>query len=566
MICSKCGRECPDGTKFCTNCGAELKAEEVKTAAPAEEAKAEAPAEEVKAAPVEEVKKEEVKKDEAKKEEVKAAEPEKKEEKPEGEKKKFSVKKLIPVAFALVALILVIVLVKALVGGKAGYMTMAKKGVVKILKFDGNAYAMDMSGSFKDLKTDISGNPVYSADHSVAVFMNGDKELCVLKNGKVIETGFDEVREIVVSAKGNSIAFFTNVKDGVGTLVVYDVNKKKEKEVADDVYVNGGVVFSQDGKTVAYLADYESRTDFKGYYCTIGKKPVELGKEKRIVAIANKAKYIYYQDDDRLYVKKGKKDGEKLASDISSTVDAFINADGSEFMFSYDGKTFITVKGKEKTKVCNTGLDGILLPQDFTCNYYSSGNVDVYEYGVKTFAKQIYVKGSDLYYAKKTEADKISGSFYRPVLSKDGKTVIYLSSTEEICKLTDFAKGGKKTTLVKDADVVDFQTDIDCKKIYFVNDDDELCFLKGKKAKKVSDEVDEYALSTDGSYVYFVVDEEDLYYSKNGGKRSKMKSAETISVIGNCYFVVCQMSDDDDNISFSRLDGKKPKEVFKYER
>lgn len=565
MICSKCGQECPDGTKFCTNCGAELKAEEVKTAAPAEEAKAEAPAEEVKAAPVEEVKKEEVKKDEAKKEEVKAAEPEKKADKPAGEKKPFPVKKLVTVAVALVALVLIFVLVKAIVGGGAGYLTYSKKGTGSIVKYDDNAYAMTMSGSFKDLKTDITGEAVYSADHSVAAFLNGDKELCVLKNGKLIETGFDDVTGVSVSAKGNSVAFFTNVKDGVGTLVVYDVNKKKDKEVTDDVYVSGGVVFSQDGKIVAYLADYESSTDFKGYYCTIGKKPVELGKEKRIVAIGNKAKYIYYQDDDRLYVKKGKKDGEKLASDISSTVYAFINADGSEFMFTYDDKTYITVKGKEKVKVCNTELDGMLLPQDAVCNYYKSGRVRVYEFGVKSFAKQVFLNGSDLYYVKKLEATKVSGGIYDPVLSKDGKTIIYLSSSQEVCKMTDFAKGGKKTTLSKDAEAVEFQTDLDCKKIYFVNKDDELYYIKGKKAKKVSDDAENFVLSPDGSYVYFVLDKEDLYCSKNGGKKSKMKSFENIDIVGNCYFAYCSVRDDD-GISILRIDGKKLKEVFKYEK
>lgn len=74
MFCSNCGKELPDGTKFCSACGAPMaKAEDVKEEAKTEEVKAEeTKAEEVKA---EEAKAEETKAEEPKVEEAKAEEP-----------------------------------------------------------------------------------------------------------------------------------------------------------------------------------------------------------------------------------------------------------------------------------------------------------------------------------------------------------------------------------------------------------------------------------------------------------------------------------------------------------
>ncbi|MGN0167984.1 MAG: zinc-ribbon domain-containing protein [Acetatifactor sp.] len=128
MVCENCGKEVPEGDKFCTQCGWKVPVEEAKTEEPAaEEVKAEEPqaeetkteepvAEEVKA---EEPQAEETKIEEAAAEEVKAEEPQAEEAKtgelppsptnpPEPEKKKFN-KKIAIIIGSAAALMLVLI-------------------------------------------------------------------------------------------------------------------------------------------------------------------------------------------------------------------------------------------------------------------------------------------------------------------------------------------------------------------------------------------------------------------------------------------------------------------------
>lgn len=616
MVCSKCGKTLPDGTKFCQQCGtklevaaevvkaevaeaaaevkaeavaqaAEVKAETVaaaaevkaETVAAANEVKAEtvAAANEVKAeavaaatevknetvAAAEEVKKEATETAQEVKAAVENATPEEKAEKPEGSKIDFK-KFLIP-GIAVVAVIVLICLVASLFkGGSNGTFTAGKNSIVNILDDDGSAIAIYGSAEFVDLKVEKKGNVYYNASQNVAAFLNDSKELVIVKDKKVIETGYDDVNYIVMSASGDTLAYLSEVKNGEGTLFLLDIKSKKAKEIADDVRV-GTVVLSPNGKTVAFVGDYDDAENFKGYYSVNGKDPVEVGKEKRVFAIADKAAYIYYQDGDRIYVQKGKKDGEKLATDISS-VSAYFNADLSQMIYTNDGKSYITDNGKEKVKLSNDEMYGLVDTRNDVSFSYSAGNCSVEVYGVKEFAKQLIQTGSDIAYVKPSfETVKVASNVGEYYLSENGKKLLFVGSKEEVISVTDFAAGGKKTELTNDAEVKSFYTDKDCKYVYFVNKDKELHYINGKKTKKVGDDITDVTISVDGSICYFVEENETLYYTKKGSKKEKVKESDSISCITLLEKTIANVREDDTS-TFYIVNKKSLKEVYKYER
>ena len=581
MVCSKCGTECPDGTKFCTNCGAQMVVE----TAPAEEAKVEEvktenAAEETKA---EEVKQEEVKQEEVKQEEAKteapAEQPKKeeaksedsKEEKPKKEKKPFPAKKVLVPLVALVAAIVVICVLCGVIkkiSGKKYAFRPSKKQILGLTTYEDQLYVFMGDGSSKKLNVEKGKkNQVLSSDASAIAFDSADEVLYVFANGKLISTEYDKVTDVTFAPHGNMLAFLTETKSGKGNLVVFDVAKKKAYEVDEDVK-SGSVVFSPDGKTFAYIGDYEASDDFKGYYCKVGGKSKSIGKEKVIVAIANKAKRMYYTEDDKLYFKKGKKEGQKLAKEITST-NIFVNYSLSQIIYNKDGDAYFSENGSEPQKVCERVVS-VVQPCDRATASFKASKVTVQYTFAKKLKNMLLVNGEAGLYvlsSYKDRAKKVASSVSSVIMSENGKKLVYVSDSDNIVSMTDFTKGdnGKKKTLVKEAECVRLLACDDLKYVWYVNKDEELYYIKGSKAKRVADDVSYKSnlltLSKDGKYAYFVIDDEDLYVSKKGSKKSKIFTKDEILL--SVADVNIAMVTQDDTAYMYKLTRKNAKETFK---
>lgn len=578
MVCSKCGQECADDVKFCTNCGAELaavKVEEPAAEAVVEEPVAEAVAEET-AVTEAEVKEEETKAEAPKAEAVApVAEKEPKEKKPVN-------KKVAAIAAAALLLCCLVAMINS--GGKGDYVTAGKKAIMTLEVIDDEVNVIYMDGKKDVLKYEkVSGGDI-SQDMSVACFNNEDKELVVIREGKVKETGIEEAKDITVSAFGDTIAYLTDVKvddktyESFGTLNLYYTKNGKTKEIAEDVLV-GSVVLSPDGETVAFVSDYDASDDFKGYYSIKGKEPVEVGKEKQVFAIADDAKYIYYADADRIYAQKKKKDGEKLASEVSEVM-ALFNADMSEMLYvnsdtSYwfdddgaDHRTYLSVKAGEKEKVSNETVYGVILPNDAMEGYYNvdtaKGDVTVYMTGVETFEEQLFnTTGGIEFMNKKGEMIEVAGSARSLALAEDGESFVYANYSGDIFEVTKFKKGGEEKKIGDDVEAEEVFAAGDLKYVYYINADDELCCIKGKKDKKLADDVTSAAVSEDGTVCYYVVEDEELCYSKKNGKKKKIHSEDEGGVsVANAYGIVIVDITNEDIEAGYLMDGKKMKELF----
>ena len=600
MICSNCGKEYADDVKFCTECGTALTAAEAvaeKVAETVEEVK-EAVAEDVTET-VEEVKEtvadtvEEVKEEVAEEvaetvaEAKEAVEAVAEEAKPKKEKKAKTAdmtegKKVNPtvLGLALVAILLCIFIpVVTMNSGDDSYMKTSEDVVLQVTERDGDLYAIYLNGDEVKLDDEKAYSETYSMDGSVVCYENEEDELVILKDGKVIKTGIDDAKGVLISQKGDTMVYFTDCENvaynntdygytdyiKVGTLNLYDIKKKTSTEIEEEVVVDSAVL-SPNGKTVAYVAEYDATDDFKGFYSVNGKEPEELGKEKRIFAIADKAKYIYYTDVDRVYVMKGKKE-EKLASDIRY-VEVMMNADNSEMLFFNEDKTYITVDAGEKTKVANEELSTVILKDDAASFEQElrkeKGSITVTYTGVDTFKERLfYAKMTDeIYYMlKKYDTEKLASSAYQYAVAEDGESLVY-NNFADIVKVTKFSKGGEKETLANGAMARYMYADGDLENIYIVNSDSELYYIKKGKGKKIADDVTEAIISPDGEYCYFVVDKEELCYSKAGGKEKELLSVDgSISLMRNGGMAMVTVVEDDTTTLY-KMDGKKMKTIY----
>lgn len=568
MICDKCGKECADDVKFCPDCGAELTQK--------------------KEAPVEEVAAEEVVAEEAVTEEVPAVAAEEKKAPanaaPEPEKKSsagaFFKKKAVWVAAAVVVVLLLLILLAKGCSGGTSYVALSSKAVFEVDGTDAKVCAYMINGDVVETGDEDAYRVRYSQDKSTVCYRNEDGELVIVKNGKVIKTGIDDASDVVISTYGDTLLYYTDYEEisyydsyygyydtaYVGTLNLYNIKKDKVYEIAEEV-LEDSAVLSPNGETVAYIADYEATDDFKGYYSIKGKTPVSVGKEKFVFAIADKAAYLYYVDDDRIYAMKKGKDGEKLVSGVYD-IDVMVNADCTEMIFLNDDKTYITVKAGEKKKVSNDEFRSIVLNEDAMQEegsfHVNRTYVDITYTGVDTFKEKLFYSYGDIFFlSKKYASDRIVSGVYDYVLSEDGESMVYINTKHDIMKVTGFAKGGKETTLADDAEAYNLYAGADLKYVYFRNEDEELCYIKGKKTKKIADDVTRAAISEDGKSCYYVVDGEELFYTSKAGKGKKLMTAEDGYI--ECeysYGMTLVMAYDDDEYKVYLMDGKKMKELY----
>lgn len=576
MVCDKCGKECTDEVKFCPDCGAELRKEEGKTEAAVLEA------------PIEEAVAEEAVTEEAPVVEETVAAPEAVSESKERKESSFHFGALLKnkavwaVAAVVVVLLFLVLLVKGCSGSES-YIALSKNAVLQVEETDDKVLVYLINGDVIETGDDEAYYIRYSQDKSTVCYENEDDELVVVKNGKVIRTGIDDAYDVMISTYGDTLLYYTDYEEVsyydayygyydeiyVGTLNLYNINKDKNYEIAEEV-VEESAVLSPNGETVAYVSDYEATDDFKGYYSIKGKTPVAVGKEKCVFAIADKAAYIYYIDDDRIYAKKKGKDEEKLASDIYE-VEVMMNADHTEMLFLNDDKTYLTVKAGEKKKVSNDEFRAMLLNEKAMQEelYMDIGRTDisVTYTGTDTFKEKVfYSYGDILFLSKKYETDKLASNVYDYVLSEDGESMVYINSKHDIIKVTNFAKGGKETTLVDDAEAYYLYSGANLKYVYFLNEDEEFCYIKGKKVKKIADDVSAAAISADGTYCYYVVDGEELFYTKKAGKGKNLMTVEDGFIDAeNAYGLALIRTYEDEEYTIYQMDGKKMKVFYKSE-
>ncbi|MDR3121163.1 MAG: hypothetical protein LBU58_07525, partial [Clostridiales bacterium] len=179
---------------------------------------------------------------------------------------------------------------------------------------------------------------------------------------------------------------------------------------------------------------------------------------------------------------------------------------------------------------------------------------------VASFADTLYTDGNSVYYINgKFEAASVVTNVYAPYLAGDGKTLTYMRS-DSIYQVDGTNDSAERVELV-DGGVFQFVATADGKAVFFVNDDYEVCYQKGR-GKPVT--VGEDFTANPGVFrlfkgqkLFYVSDDE--LCSSSGGKGVSVRGidGDVLSVSGGMYGVTVTTDDGGETLTYYSADGNK---------
>jgi hypothetical protein len=358
----------------------------------------------------------------------------------------------------------------------------------------------------------------------------------------------DGVSDVKLALSGAEMAFVRDIDydSGEGELCLYSGGKTST--VSDEYFTRYGFVLSPDGNTVGFTIGDNDR--FSGY-CYSGKQ-IELGTNVIPVAVADGAKYIYYDRNSSFYVMKGNNEDtrEKLGENVYSY---WFNKDLSQVVYSYGNKSYFS-RGGGKRESLSGFVQSFLLPAG------AAGRDNIV--GVGSFAHTFYVSDSNAVVRinGKFETGNVDRSVSSAHLASDGKTIIY-QKRDGIYKIDGSKENAASVELV-DGDVDVFIPTADGNAVYFYTTDDELFYQKGK-GKPVS--VGEYLYDSvtygywamfKGDQLFYISDEELYTSTGSKGKRVDSFDERVTGVFGGLFSLTVQTTDDYDQLRYRSKDGK----------
>ena len=422
-----------------------------------------------------------------------------------------------------------------------------------------------MNGKELSTEEDIS-SVRYSDDNSLTVVKTVDGVLYVVKKDKLVEVD-EDIDSYIISTFGDSIAYMKDVEDYVGELFLFNVAKEEAVKVDSEAYEEY-YTLSPDGKTIAYVGNCEIETDewwgykeFAGgdvFVSKNGKDAEKLYKDAVPVAISDNAKYVYYvedfMEDGKLYV-----NGEKIVSDIDSVDGVFFNNDLSEMLYEADGDTkYYKAAKNTDVKVKSSGLYSVVVPSD---TIFCDMN-DAYYVGIDTFNKTVLKLNAGYYYMydKGEETEKVSSEASSMLVSEDGKSLLYVED-DDLVYIKNVTKSREEDVIGENLDIRRLRASKDLKKIYFVDEDEELFFFKkNDKSVSIADDVTDIVYSDEFGGVYFIEDEELFYATKN--EKSKKSIAEDVTDVYKSGDKVLYTVDEDDEEVTYIMTGKDKSKLF----
>jgi len=371
----------------------------------------------------------------------------------------------------------------------------------------------------------------------------------------------EDVLTYQISDSGNGVVFFTDYssKNDTASLYLYDTQAKKASLITEDAPYFGysdmtGVCISPNGKTIGFASNYDQYHDeFTGYVSIDGKAAEKLGKNSAAVAVSDGGRYIYYIKNydgysGSLNVRSGNNDN-KLISDFNTYIYLSLNKDYSQIFFNYQDKSYLSQGGSEKAKIGNSTISDLLVPRGtqkrIVQNFYTMITV----YGISSFIDQVAYSDDGLVYINKSlETNKISSSSTyanSARISNNGKILLFISNTGHLSAIDPTNPNAGRREVARN--VQEFVATGDVTSIYYVNEDDELFYIKGNgQPVKISDDVSNHlVLPYNSAKAFFLVDYSDkrggeLYFSDKGGRRVKVPGADEVmelwSTPANLFF------------------------------
>ena len=319
-----------------------------------------------------------------------------------------------------------------------------------------------------------------SLDGSTCAFLTDKKELYIV-NGQHLKQIAEDVIYYELSAGGTGLAYAVK-EDSLYSLTLYNIEKAKGIHLTNEMCSLDFSV-SPDGLSAAY---YESRNNNEVLIYSNGDKTVPVTYDNSdLVGLSDKGKYIYAicKDDGgelRLYSFNTRGKRNKLGEVTTSSIK--FNDDHTQIMFYNNGKSYISVKGKEGIKASANALYLVTVP-----NSRSASDNNAITYPVSSLFDHVY-----------TCSDGVHTSAW--LIQKNPNRSELLVSDVSGCTL-----------------------DASARYLYYIYDNDELRWVKISDGASASDryhsvakDVDNYVLTGNRRRVYYINNR--VLYSCNGKK------------------------------------------------
>jgi len=362
----------------------------------------------------------------------------------------------------------------------------------------------------------------------------------------------DDVLAFKISDTGKGIVYLTDhdSRNNEATLFLYDTSRGNATKIAEDAMYVGdgqmnGVCISPDGKSVAYISDYDPSDDSVNGYMKIGNRaPEKVGSNMYAIAISDGGRHMYYVKQSNegvvsLHVKSGRNEN-RLISDVSSSITLRLNKDYSQAVFNHDGRAYITKNGGERDRFYSQTVSSFLLPPGTPWGQHSgSGRINVTVYGLRSLTPAVIMTSDGLVRIdNKYESNKIASSYdymHYASISANGKTLLFITNNGHLASIDPTRSSAERKEVGRNVD--QYVASADAKTIYFVNEDDELYFVRGNGSPtKVADDVDgPLVMQWNSSRAFFVVDMGrrggELYSTNNGRGKTKVSGGDEVNAL-----------------------------------
>lgn len=439
-------------------------------------------------------------------------------------------------AGALVLVIILISVISSIIGSNNGYIELDRAPMY--YESDGKIY---ISSEDKLLKSTIPGKTAdsgVSIDGKVLYIINDEKDLYIINGNKVQKVASD-VHSVELSVTGKGLLYTTVNEDNdeVESELFHYILGKKPVSVADGNIT--GYAISPDGKTATYMLADDDNEKAPLYFFD-GKKSTKVASsDLQLCGMSNDGKYIYAtqtNDEDEVTLYSYNKKGDRTKIGRIGSYSPCFNADHTQALFYYDGKTYISEKGKEVDGCAKNKILELLTIEN--CFGFGFG----YTYPVDSFYDHVYYSGNDVWFIRKNsdKSVKLASKAYDLQLDSTASYLYYTYDEKElrVIKISDGEKATEKAKTIVDEKVSTYVVTSDRDFVYYVYDK-ELYSANGKKGKNVkkisNDEIDYDYESPYNGYKYyklyissndtvFYSVDSDLYASSNGKKGTKVLS------------------------------------------
>lgn len=300
VFCENCGAAMTAGDSFCENCG-------TKVEAPAEAAAPVAAAAAAAAAAVKNV------------------------------TQKLNIPaKYLKLGLAAVALVLVVVIIASLFSGPKvnNYAIYIKDSELQYIEMP---KAKDIVEVTSNLAEDVSDSDLAQSGSSLGSFIRMSEDGKKLFYPDKVDDGFTLYYRDITNTKKEPVKIDSDLTDyyyinAKGTLVtyvkegkLYQHDLKEKTKIASDVV---DFAVSEDGKTLLYLVREDDEEGYDLYLKKGNKDAEKLASEVTELVYADEDfKEVTYMKEDSLYIQNGTKDPEKVSSDVSYVLSVY--EDGS---------------------------------------------------------------------------------------------------------------------------------------------------------------------------------------------------------------------------------------------